>query len=253
MKFILLLIVLASSLGIAESGKFLIGRDSVEFTPKIPDAYLKKGVKLRDESIRNSPFGNYLKYDSSQLKIFAWRSPMTRSDSINNADAGILSRRWGVKEGKRSRYLNISDLKKMGFKQVSVDDIILWIIGGRKVKSEEQFKKYYSELRRGGIVQRDLPANFILSERFDVKGYYYQSATVFEEPRFRKYHYLISPSNEVMLLKCETIIDIKFPKYIQSPAYPGVMILNDTADSAADKASGAFMEITEKYKAQLLE
>jgi hypothetical protein len=251
MKVWVCILVIPIAPGFSNAVKLNVGRDSVAFTAKLADSTLRKQVSLRGELPRNSPFNNYLKYDSTRLKIFSIRGTATPSDSIQG-DSGILSQRWGVKDGNAARYLNISDLKKLGLKGIGPAEIAAWITSGRLVTSSVAFLKFAAELKRDGIIGQDFPPDFMPTEIRTIMGFRYLTVTIFNSPDFVQYRYFISPENEVMLWKYENLFKVRFPKYIPLAVMPGVFMLKNSADTVAERRSDRYMELIGKYESLLL-
>lgn len=229
------------------------GRDTVEFTGRILDSTLQKKVRLSGESLRYSPFNKHMRYDSTGLKIFSYKSPLTTADSLSDRERGILSDRWGVKEGVSARYLNISDLKSMGLKGIGPEEITRWIVFGRDVRSASAFRQLASELKKAGIIPQDLPKDFRPAETFAKDGYRCFSLTVFHSPGFTKYSYIVSESEEVMLWKREDFFKVRFPEYVPVPALHGSFMLKNPADSLASRKSNQYMDILHRHHDQLFQ
>jgi hypothetical protein len=233
--------------------RIAIGRDTVAFSPLLQEKSLKKKVELKREIILTSPFHYSMPYDTTQLKIFEYKFASAPGDSISEGEIGILSERWGVKEGKGGRYLNLSDLKKLGNRKIDLAAIRFWITGGFEVKSKTQFRNYCHELKLAGITGKELPADFQVSEQKDIQDFHYMATTVLVDFKSIKFHYLVSPKNEVMLVKKEVLAEVKQVKVIPNPIHPGQFYLANPADSSAEKKELLYRDITEKYKDRILE
>lgn len=228
--------------------KLFVGADSVVFSSSVADSTAKKNVELKAETPRNSPFNFYLRYDSTKIRIHSKKGPLTAKDSLSANERGVLSKRWGVRKGSRTRYLAISDLKQLGLKEIGPKEISDWITGGRVVRSTEHFRKFASELKSSGVIARDLPIGFMATEVRSVRDFRLVTVTIFDSPTFTRYQYLVSRENEVMLWKREDLFNVRFPEYVPISASPGTFILKNPGDTAADRISTRYMEITGKYE-----
>ena len=248
MRIFVFIFCMALSLALTAAENLAIGRDSVVFSSSLADSTAKKNVELKAETPRNSPFNFYLWYDSTKIRIHSKKGPLTEKDSLTANERGILSRRWGVREGSRTRYLAISDLKQLGLKEIGPKEISDWITGGRVVRSTDHLRQFASELKNSGVIARDLPMGFMATEVRNVRDFRLVTVTIFDSPTFTRYQYLVSPGNEVMLWKREDLFKVRFPEYAPISASPGTFILKNPADTAIDRISTRYMELTGKYE-----
>lgn len=252
MKKIAYMLCLGFVAGFCGENKVLVGRDTITFSAKLAATTLKKRVELKREIFATSPFKYSKAYDTTRLRIYEIKSPAAPGDTVSGAEAGVLSSRWGVQEESRARYRNISDLKLLGPDKIDFETLKFWIIGGFEVRLKSQFKNYYAELRRSGIVKGNPPPDFELYEQKDAQGHRYLSATLFINFKFIKFHYLVSPDNEVMLLKRKILVENKPVELIPNSGSPGQFFLKSAGDSVALAKQIQYRDITDKYRDALL-
>ncbi len=246
-------ILLTAAFAFCESKKVVIGKDTLAFHENIDEAANKKRVKFRSNLDASSPFNRSLSYDSSQIKIFGIYAPETPADTLQFADLGILSDGWGVQLPQGTRYLNITDLKKISKRPVDLKVLQSWIIGGKRVKASSGFRNFLAELKLKKIVTTSFPKNpkdFSVSDTVEATGFRKFSGTFMFYDKFIKFTYLVSEKNEVMLLNKEVVLAAFRPNTI---AYPGMsfVVLENPKDSIADRNYVKYSEILQKYDREL--
>lgn len=247
MKTLILISVFSAGICIGAEKKILIGNSPVLFSPKISQLALRKKVVTGAKTYWPAPYETEMAYDSSQLKVARIDHQLTTADSVSADDLGILSRKWGVKEGDTGRYLNISDLKKMGLKQIGIRNIVDWIICGTIVGSNPEFRKLYGEAKKIGMVKESLPPKFEVSEQKIIQGQRYLSVTVLVDFNFIKFHYLVSPESEIMLVKYDKLIVAKPPELIPNSGSPGQFYLKNPGDSTVLKRQLLYRDLTDNF------
>jgi hypothetical protein len=230
-----------------------IGKQVVRFSAQIPASSSAKSVDLYKRPFRPEPYEINLFYDTLKLELHRLSRPSTPKDTLASSDLGILSPIWGIKEQNRSRYLNLSDLKRIGAKRIDMDVINTWIIMGFEVSAAAQFREYYAELKTAGLVAAPLPSGFKLRERIDTLGYRYIAGTIFVDRKFIKYAYLVSPENDVMLVDRKVLAEGQEVELVPNPSSPGQFFLRHAADSTALRRAETYRDITDKYSDRLLE
>jgi hypothetical protein len=219
------------------------------FSEKIGPVAEKKRIEFNTPG--RTPFGSSLIYDSSLIKIFQIKGPASSRDSLEDADLGVLSQCLGVQDPKGNRYLNISDLKRLGKRTIEAETIQRWIIYGEMVKSNGKFQEFLGELRNTGIIPEDSKKDFTASAEEHAQGFRKISMTILINEDFIRFSYLVSSENEVMFLGKEILIHVHSPKLKSLPEMPSFITLENPGDSTAYTISRKYVAIIRKYDYEL--